>query len=78
MCSELDDGAVLLNLDTKYYYILNASGLRIWQLMDQCSSIEDMAMELVNEYVVNFEKVKSSVHRLLKEFKKHRLIVASR
>jgi len=75
--TELDDGAVLLNPDTKYYYILNESGLRIWQLMDQCSSIDGIANELVNEYAVDLERVKSSVQRLLKELKKEKIILVT-
>jgi hypothetical protein len=34
VCTVIDDGGVLLHLDTKYYYSLNASGLRVWDLLE--------------------------------------------
>ena len=41
-CTELDDGAVLLNLDTKYYYNLNETGLRIWQIMEEYQNLTEI------------------------------------
>ncbi len=60
-CTELDDGAVLLNLDTKYYYNLNETGMRIWQFMEESQDLTEVADKLSNEYEVDIEKAKSSV-----------------
>lgn len=75
-CTELDDGAVLLNLDTKYYFNLNESGLRIWQLMEKCQNPVEIAGELAKEYNVDMERAKASVVRLLGELEKEELIIS--
>lgn len=76
VCTELDDGAVLLNLDTKYYFNLNETGLRIWQLLEGRDPAE-IARILTEEYKVDIERARESVARLLGELKKETLIMAS-
>ena len=78
VCTELDDGAVLLNLDTKYYFNLNETGLRIWQIMEEFRTPVDIAGKLACEYDVEVEKAKASVLRLLGELEKEELIISQR
>ena len=75
-CTELDDGAVLLNLDTKYYFNLNKTGLRIWQIMEKVRTPLEIAEKLAREYDVNVERAKVSVVRLLGELEKEELIIS--
>ncbi len=75
VCTELDDGGVLLNLDTKYYYNLNETGLRIWQVMDKFQNPPEIAEKLVNEYEVDVERAKVSVIRLMEDLEKEGLII---
>lgn len=75
VCTELDDGAVLLNLDTKYYYSLNETGLRIWQIMDEVQNPMEIAKRLANEYEIDIEGAKASVVRLVEELEKEHLII---
>ncbi|HSE84413.1 MAG TPA: PqqD family protein [Thermodesulfobacteriota bacterium] len=75
ICTELDDGAVLLNLDTKYYYNLNETGLRIWQIMDEFQSPTEIAKKLVNEYEIDAERAETSVIKLIEEMEKEELIL---
>src|SRR5690349_18552070 len=35
VCAVLEDGAVLLNLESRTYYSLNGVGLEVWQLLDR-------------------------------------------
>lgn len=76
LCTELEDGAVLLNLDTKYYYTLNSTGLRIWQIMDELKAPLDIAQKLTIEYDVDKEKAKTSVVRLMEDLKQEGLIIS--
>jgi hypothetical protein len=75
-CTQLDDGAVLLNLDTKYYYNLNETGLRIWQIMEEFYSPVEISKKLANEYEVNAERAKTGVFKLIEELEKEGLIIA--
>jgi hypothetical protein len=34
VCTILDEGGVLLHLDTKYYYSLNRSGMAVWSALE--------------------------------------------
>ena len=73
-CTELEDGAILLNLDTKYYYTLNSTGLRIWQIMDESKDPLEIAQKLAVEYEVDEEKAKASVVELMEELEQEGLI----
>ena len=73
--TELDDGAVLLNLDTKYYYNLNVTGFRIWQALEDTRSPSLIAAEFANEYETDIERVNLSLARLIEELEKEGLII---
>jgi hypothetical protein len=73
--TELDDGAVLLNLDTKYYYNLNVTGFRIWQALEDTLSPSLIATEFANEYETDIDRVTLSLARLIEELEKEGLII---
>jgi Coenzyme PQQ synthesis protein D (PqqD) len=75
VCTELDDGAVLLNLDNKYYYSLNETGLKIWQIIEEFQSPSEIAKRLANEYEIDTERVEANVVRLVEELEKEQLII---
>jgi hypothetical protein len=74
-CAELDEGAVLLDLNTKYYYNLNETGLRIWQFLDEVSNISEIAGKIVEEYDVDKDRAVRSVKRILEELRKEELVI---
>ena len=74
-CSELDDGAILLNLNTKYYYNLNETGLRIWQSLTESSNVAEIVEKIVAEYEVERDRAIESVERILTDLKKERLVI---
>ena len=76
VCTELDDGAVLLNLDTKYYFNLNETGLRIWQTLEESQNLTEIAEKLSIEYAVEVERAKASVVKLMEDLVKNGLIVS--
>lgn len=78
VCSELDDGAVLLDLDSKYYYSLNETGLRIWQFIEESQSPLEIAKKLANEYEIDVEIAEGSVVRLVEELKQENLIISKK
>ena len=75
-CTELDDGAVLLNLDTKYYFNLNETGLRIWQILEESQNPLEIAERLANEYEVEVERARASVIKLMEDLEKDGLIMS--
>ncbi len=75
VCTELDEGAILLNLNTKYYYNLNETGLRIWQFLSELSDGSEIADKIVEEYEVDKDRAVESVRRIIGELYKEGLVV---
>lgn len=76
VCSELDEGAILLNLNTKYYYNLNETALKIWNSVNGSSIISEIAQKIAEEYEVDKGLAEESVRRLLAELYKEGLVIA--
>jgi hypothetical protein len=74
VCSELDDGAILLDLNTKYYYNLNETSLIIWKSIDDSSAISDIAARIADEYEVGQSHAEESVRRVMEELYKEGLV----
>ena len=66
--------AVLLHLDTKKYYSLNQTGLRIWQLLSKGQTPAEVIGQLQAEFDVTPEKARESVIDLMNELISEKLI----
>ncbi len=66
--------AVLLHLDTKKYYSLNATGLRIWQMLSNGNTPQAVIEQLQAEFDVTPEKARESVIDLMNELISEKLI----
>jgi hypothetical protein len=73
--TDLDDGAILLNLNTKYYYTLNETGLSIWQAFDECGDPDAIATKLTDAYDVDRKQASAYLFELLKDLEKEGLII---
>jgi len=72
--TELEDGAILLNLNTKYYYNLNETGLSIWRALDETGYPEEIVPMLINEYDTDKRQASSCLSELLNNLEKEGLI----
>lgn len=73
--TELEDGAILLNLNTKYYYNLNETGLSIWQALDKTGDPEIIATKLTGAYDVDRKQASAYLDELLEDLEKEGLII---
>lgn len=73
VCSVLDQGAILLDLNTKYYYNLNETALRIWNYTDELS-ISEIAERLAEEYEVDKISAEESVLKIMQKLHKDGLV----
>lgn len=46
VCTELEEGAVLLDMGSRTYFSLNATGLAVWNLIDAAGSREELLASL--------------------------------
>jgi len=61
----LDRESVLLNLDTEQYFGLDETGTRMWQLVTASPNIEAAYQELLAEFDVEPEMLRSNLMELL-------------
>lgn len=74
LSAALSDGAVLLHLYTKRYFSLNETGSRIWSLLEQQATDEEIVDALVREYEVEKRDAARAVNQLLDDLVAERLI----
>lgn len=73
--TELDGKeAVLLHLDTKMYFTLNETGLRIWQMLSSGLTAGEISEIIQNEFDVLPEKARESVLNLIHELIREKLV----
>jgi hypothetical protein len=64
---ELSGETVLLNLKTEHYFGLDPVGTRIWQVVGETSSAEQVVHTLLEEYEVEEAQLRADVERLVSE-----------
>src|SRR2546426_12791479 len=65
--ADLAGEAAILNLKSGVYYGLNAVGARIWSLIQEPKSVEDIRDAILNEYDVDPERCESDLLQLLQQ-----------
>lgn len=58
---------VLLNLANEKYFGLDLVGTRVWQLLNETQSANDVVTRLTEEYDVPTEQLRADVERLITE-----------
>jgi hypothetical protein len=65
---------VLVDLDTKQYFQLNATASLIWRGLARGASAGQIAQELTAEYEVTLEHARASVDAAIRDFVAKRLV----
>lgn len=77
LLTELGDGtAVLLHLETKFYYTLNATGAFVWRMLtdESCRTAGAIAARLTAEFDVTPDHARHDVTTLLTEMAHENLV----
>ena len=72
--TDLGDGAVLLNLKTKFYYSLNETGLVLWRHLDTAQSEEELCAGLLAEYDLGEDQARDAVASFVETLRKEELL----
>ena len=76
ICTGLPQGEmVLLHLGTKRYFTLNATGAKIWNLLQDGAAVEEIAGHLESTYDVSHELALESVTELVADLQTERLLM---
>jgi hypothetical protein len=62
---ELDEGAIALNLQTGKYYSMNSVGRRVWTLLAEENSLNEVRNVIVSEYDASPERVDEDLKELI-------------
>ncbi|MFQ5893808.1 MAG: PqqD family protein [Nitrospinota bacterium] len=76
--TDLEEGAVLLHLETRFYYSLNEGGQAIWRLLDSADSLDDLLQKLMAQYELEEQQAKDRVSKFLQELEHEQLAVPHR
>ena len=72
--AELDNEAVLLNVETGVYFGLDEIGTEIWNLLSAGGSESDVVGKLLLEYEVDPEQLRADVGDFIAKLESHGLI----
>src|SRR5258708_19048603 len=68
------DGLILLDVDGGLVLSSNAVGARIWQLIEQHRTADEIARQLVDDYAVPADRALRDVHAFVADLKARRLV----
>ena len=71
---ELEEESVLLNLNTGEYYAMNQVATRMWKLLTELGSPDEVLTSVVAEYEVSHEQARQDLLELIKEWKSSGLV----
>lgn len=71
-----DETAVLLNLDTLFYYSLNRTGAAIWQQIEtaQVATDDDLIRAVCERYDVDEETARQTINEFLEKLEHFKII----
>ena len=75
--SRLGDAGVLVNLRTNRILELNATGIRIWELIGEGQVVSGIARQLLEEFDVAPEQLQAELLRLVADLVREGLVDAS-
>lgn len=72
----IDDQVVLVNLQTNHIYSLNATGSRVWELLDVARSRDELVAALREEFEVDEGTLERETDELLASLEEAKLVTA--
>ena len=70
----LDGQAVVLNLDSGYYFGLNEVGTRFWQRLGETGSLDTIVEGLLGEFEVERSVLEQDIAELINDLKTRKLV----
>jgi len=77
VCTELEEGAVLLNMDSRLYYGLDPVGLEVFNLAQSVENAEALGGELEARFEVDREQAHSTAASFVSQLEKEGLLVSA-
>ena len=75
---QLQDEAVLLNLDSGQYFGLDPVGTRIWNLLTEGKALQEVVSAIATEYEVDATRCQADLLKLLGDLEEQGLVTVIR
>ena len=72
--ADIDGEVVMMSIEKGSYYMLNEVGSRIWEIVQQPTSVADICSQIVAEFDVTAEQCEPDVIKLVDEMLKCQLV----
>jgi hypothetical protein len=66
--------AVVLNMKTETYYMLNTTGIRMWEVLTTASSVDEALATLTTEYAIPNETLNNDMNEFIQNLQSAKLI----
>lgn len=76
LTAHLPGEAVLLDMDTKNYYRLNATAAHVWRLLERGAGRAELLASLLETFEVDEATASAELDRLMEALRDRRLVVA--
>jgi hypothetical protein len=76
VAAELDQEAVLLNVETGLYFGLDAVGAEVWKLLEQGATEHEIMEHLLAEFDVEPSQLRADMREFLDQLLSHGLILS--
>ena len=70
----VDNEALLLDTDSGNYFCLSESGTKIWNLLEENKSVDEIARIFANEYQIDVETAKSDILQFIEQLQENKII----
>ena len=74
LVSNVGEESVLLNLDSERYFGLDATGTRMWEVLNNSATVQAAYETLLAEFEVDAERLQLDLFELVEKLKDHGLI----
>ncbi|HJR63526.1 MAG TPA: PqqD family protein [Gemmatimonadaceae bacterium] len=75
--TELEDGAVLLNMENGFYYSLDLVGVEVWRRIEPANGAPEIGTALTAMFDVSAERASAAVARFVNALLEERLVLAA-
>jgi hypothetical protein len=74
LTQRIDDGIILLNLNTNSFYKLNRTGSRFWELLCAGNAVPAIEQQILSEFDIEATELRNEIDALLADLSEKALV----
>ncbi len=74
LTSKIDDEIIILSIEADAYFGLNDVGSRVWELLDEPATLDELVQRFMAEYDVDAETCRNDVEAFLDDMLSRKLV----